>query len=310
MTRVRNVYNLFPFWVEWHLAMGVDHIFMADDCTDESNMLYWLNFYNSSTSRVTIVDFNNKNCDPGAVPYEDRYFRGIFQEIKNKCKWIGNLDMDEYVSYALPSLNMTEALKQEEKKGYVYLRWFNLEGAGVINQTFNSRFLDFPCGRWHHLQKAIARSNIIDNWWWSHGPYYKNRSLLTNGIYDTSHDITLPDQGNCGYAPHGLYVRHFQMMSLEEYLTIRASKQYISDGTRMKYLTIDGKILAWITESTFLGCDECGKHMISLTLNQNEYAKEFINNRYPDYPNATKHIYTGIPFNQSLVLRGINITKL
>ena len=44
LTRVKNVAYLLPQWIEFHIASGVDHFYIVNDCSsDNDNLRFFLN---------------------------------------------------------------------------------------------------------------------------------------------------------------------------------------------------------------------------------------------------------------------------
>lgn len=98
----------FVEWIEYHLALGVDHFYISNECSPEPHFLPILEYY----SRLRLVDImsHDRNCTP-YVPNEFATQKKTFKSHASKhCKWVMPLDMDEFVNIQAvqPHLNTTE----------------------------------------------------------------------------------------------------------------------------------------------------------------------------------------------------------
>ena len=118
-------------WLEHYKLHGVDHIYLIDDFSTDDYLPilqpyidsgYVTLFKNDVTKRYTgrQIDITNKYTLP----------------IVNESKWIGNVDLDEYL-YSRDCICLKELLRQYEKYGCVLTNWV----------WFNSNdFIDHPKG--------------------------------------------------------------------------------------------------------------------------------------------------------------------
>lgn len=98
----------FVEWIEYHLALGVDHFYISNECSPEPHFLPILEYY----SRLRLVDntAHGRKCTT-YVPNEFATQKKTFKSYASKhCKWVMPLDMDEFVNIQAvqPHLNTTE----------------------------------------------------------------------------------------------------------------------------------------------------------------------------------------------------------
>jgi len=87
-------------WIEYHSYLGIDQIFITDDCSpDKTNLPSILRHY----ERRGLVTPLRSQCGTSYVPNEgDTYRKMLFSpgsKAISQCEWIMNLDYDEYVTF-------------------------------------------------------------------------------------------------------------------------------------------------------------------------------------------------------------------
>jgi hypothetical protein len=89
---------LLPQWLEYHIALGISHIFIVDNCSDDNGLTeFWEEFYvNNGGGKVTII----KNCGDNRT---QKVGNLLLRKAKPLCLWTTLIDVDEYL---FPSLSL------------------------------------------------------------------------------------------------------------------------------------------------------------------------------------------------------------
>jgi hypothetical protein len=89
---------LLPQWLEYHIALGISHIFIVDNCSDDNGLTeFWEEFYvNNGGGKVTII----KNCGDNRT---QKVGNLLLDKAKPLCLWTTLIDVDEYL---FPSLSL------------------------------------------------------------------------------------------------------------------------------------------------------------------------------------------------------------
>lgn len=96
LTRVKNAAYLFPQWIEFHILAGIDHFWIADDCSDDDGKtMFWLKFY-ADLGFVSIYKSPHVDC-ANHIPREWDLYNALFDRVQPKCKWTAVFDVDEYI---------------------------------------------------------------------------------------------------------------------------------------------------------------------------------------------------------------------
>lgn len=100
ITRYRNLAYQLPQWIEYHRLIGIDMIFIADDCSDDNQtttQFSWL------YDKIEYVHFypHMANCSTTEEhkPQGVELTTMLFKKAKLLCQYVGMLDIDEYLVY-------------------------------------------------------------------------------------------------------------------------------------------------------------------------------------------------------------------
>eukprot|EP01038_Epipyxis_sp_PR26KG_P005438 gene5438-7531_t len=304
VTRLRNVPSFIPAWIEWHKIIGVDNFFIIDDCSNSLEQKYWADFYQKQKVLKYYDAIPRYNCTNPHFPMEAKLTRfGVNQAVKSNCKWIGVIDVDEYLSPLLhENVTLLQAL-QSSTSGVLQLRWLLMGHSNHINQLNTSKPSTFKCGYWydqHPIIKTIAKSSIIEFWENSHYPWYKTHTIASN-LYQGSDLFTqelINISNNCKISKSGFYIRHYKYTSFEEHMKTRANRTFQSDGRVEPSVSANSKYDDW--KKFNFPCTTCSTIGEQYVLEVDRKVNEQIKSKYSIYSNDPHtHIYRGIPF-QSL----------
>ena len=99
-SRSENIYLIF-FLNIIEQAIGVDRIFIADDCSKDKRtpaILEALASQNKITYlKAATISFLHNCSSTSYEPNEALHFSHLFSLARNTCKWITSIDVDEYM---------------------------------------------------------------------------------------------------------------------------------------------------------------------------------------------------------------------
>ena len=114
-------------WIEYHVLLGVNHFYITDDCSLESNVLHALLFYEKLGLVTLITSFHHDRTEcKQYIPNEGKVYKRMFDKARNDCEWVANMDFDEYITfwkYNERYLNLTTYLDQYPLS-FVRLPWW------------------------------------------------------------------------------------------------------------------------------------------------------------------------------------------
>ncbi len=202
----RQEEKYFKEWIEYHLRLGIEHIFIYDnnDCDGLSDFLAGV---------LSEGDFERVEVIPWREPM-------AFQQIEalNDCvtlhrddvKWLISLDIDEFLTLEKP---MRQFLDEFSYASQVYLSWESFGADGKLyyeDKPVTERFTKtFDC-RDYGQGKILFRPSRLKRWG-IHGARMK-RGKTVNVLHE---EITPPDSYNRIFRT--AWVRHYFTKSLEEW---------------------------------------------------------------------------------------------
>lgn len=256
MTRVKLLSSHFSCrmveWVEYHMLMGIDHIYIVDDCSDRVAHLKRKLSHYTSNHQVTLMDSSNGNksfCE-NHIPNEDAISNFVFQNFAKKdCEWIGNIDMDEYITIrgfqgGDPKDAFLGVLRSRVHP-YVRLPWWKMGSDGHV--TIPPGFItdSYRNGEIWFDVKTIAKSSVLNEWSCSHHPTLLpptrdirlNNTKISMGeyvesstIWDDEYLMVEVNNKTVRLPKHSLYVKHYVYLSWPEYEMQRAQYVVTSSG--------------------------------------------------------------------------------
>lgn len=196
----------FKEWIEHHLRLGIEHIFIYDN-NDEEGLEEFLK------NRLSAEDFGKIEV----IPWRERM---AFQQWtalehcaalhENDVKWLLSIDLDEFLILEKP---MQEFLSEFADASEVYFSWENIGADGQLHyearpvmERFKTRVQckDFGQGKVMFRPDRLAA-------WEIHGAKLK-KGKIVNVLHE---EITPPDSFN--YIYRTAWIRHFFTKSLEEW---------------------------------------------------------------------------------------------
>lgn len=136
--------NEAPFlkeWLDYHLAIGVDHFYLYDNNSDDQYRELIEPYVNSGL--VTLIEFPYDHAQMKA--YEDCYNR--YKEDNN---WISFLDADEFICPKKCD-NIKNWLRGYDKYPAIMINWLMFGTGGVIEHDYNKNVIEQYHLSWEHL---------------------------------------------------------------------------------------------------------------------------------------------------------------
>lgn len=190
LTRVKDISYLLPQWIEYHTNVGVDHIYIANDCsTDNGKTMFWTKFY-AEHYLVTLYESQDFNNCTYHVPNESVLFDFLFQKAKNACEWVTVIDADEYMvptnsqesvqlfergtSHAAHKLRLP--LKQlihtlnKQSQPILRMPWYIMSTHGLEMRPSGFITTAYTNGQYAQIRKTLVKSEYVNHWIDSHAP--------------------------------------------------------------------------------------------------------------------------------------------
>ena len=166
-------------WIEHHLSLGFQHIFLIDNNDNPGLEKMLLSFLEQNT--LTIIPFHGiKHCQVQAYEYVALYYGGI-------AKWMVFIDIDEFFILK-QDVSIIDFLKEYEDIPAIGVNWRMYGSNGHIMKQFGKVMERFPLPA--NTPTAIENNKVIKS---------IIRPLLLITMYDATmrytHHWTLPTYG-------------------------------------------------------------------------------------------------------------------
>ena len=203
LTRVKDVSYLLPQWLEYHINAGVDHFYIADDCsTDGGKTMFWAQLY-SNVGMVTLYETQDFNDCTNHIPNEAKLFDFLFEKAKQSCEWITVIDADEYMYpsnpqngilfgdtkqreqadlnhnmkhnisnhvYHKPVLKQIIAQLEKHQQALVRMPWYVMSTQGYESRPPGLLLQAYTHGQYAMVRKTLVKSRHVALWHDSHTP--------------------------------------------------------------------------------------------------------------------------------------------
>lgn len=274
MTRVKNCHHLLPQWIEYHFLSGVDHFFISNDCSEDPRTLYWLKQYEALG--IVNASYNQSFNDcRSTLPNEASHFSHLFGQAKPSCRWIGVIDLDEYIfpTKSQKSVSFIKEALLHHKTPLVRMPWVIMSHMGYENLP-SKLLIDAytaanPVPRVVHV-KSFASSEWLVDWSHSHYPKFVEEISKFEGPSIDARNYHLTVDGeitstksngfDCHYPSSPLYLRHYAYRAWSDYLATKVRRKYDSAGTPNIYAGNDAVVRArWIENYEKSNCSVLGE---------------------------------------------------
>ena len=229
MTRIRSVDKRTTCraveWARYHFLLGVDHIYITDDCSTEQHFQKVL----EGMPNVTYIP--GTNCS-NHVPNENLLFKTMFTNYRDSCDWIAVIDMDEFINFRE---NVTEtsigAILANYPHPFMHLAWWVIGSDGHYLSPPGFIIENYHHGKLqeNHL-KTIGRSSRIGMWSFSLFPFAiePKEKTFVETQYLRSDEMEQQDGRMVPTRP--LFVKHYVYLSYEDFMAVRAKRTVTSNN--------------------------------------------------------------------------------
>lgn len=216
-------------FIKYHLGLGIDHIFIFEDCTSSSHKSITDNYSTEKVTLLNILDCWDTQEERDRIYYhrthlfkmQNRYLKRSLLYIKNNYKydWCFVIDVDEYITIENND-KLNNILNEFIDYDAIILYWENYGANGLIYKPdYNKKGIIETYTKVANNQKSDINRNIIktvynlstytnDSYGSQHYPNFKTNWCNTNLIKD----LKKPTYNK-------IYIRHYITKSWEEYVT-------------------------------------------------------------------------------------------
>lgn len=273
ITRVKNYAEWLPEWIEYHHLLGVDKLFIVDDCSTDGNATQQILDVYAGLGYVQYW-YQVRSC--AHKTNEQIYFKFAFQKAKSAgCEWVAAIDVDEYISIAeqcesetLPPL--VDFLNQAGSP-WQPLGWWIIGPNGHEHKPAGLMIENFKLGRLSTIHtKTIAKSSIVLEWACSLRPTKVERPyarmLKLWKLQWPQHKIMrmTVDGKDIDMFKGCLYLKHYIYRSWEEYRRGRGSTKIVASGNKSPWYN---NRTVWESGAAY-DVAEIGKHVTTLLAGQ------------------------------------------
>lgn len=193
-------------WIDYHLDLGIDHIFIYDNNDDEG-----LKDFLSKT--LTAENLNRIEIIPWHEPMDFQQYLAVkdcISKNKHNIKWLLTIDVDEFLTLEMP---LKDFLNEFSYSSQIYLSWESFNANGHLkyeNKPVLERFTEtFKCHDYGQ-GKVFFRPTRLKEWG------IHSAELLKGKTVNVMHkEIVAPRSYDNIYKK--AWIKHYFTKSLEEW---------------------------------------------------------------------------------------------
>lgn len=254
--------KLLAEWLEYHTLIGVEQVFLADDCSDDHGQTHLvLELYEraglvTAYTKLPFIDCVNRQ------PVGERLYSHVVKDAKEQCEWVGAIDVDEYLTLQEDLYSGTlHSLLDQSILPVIRMPWVVMGSDGHETAPpgllIEGSVTASAPGPWI---KTLVKSNIIVDWAYSHwptkilSPSERNPppsqaevDFLNSTEYAGSdnplkdwmtrirflpEDERKVDEGGktCTWPAGALFLKHYKWLSWEQFMEYRGKRATNAEG--------------------------------------------------------------------------------
>lgn len=242
IARMENSY--IKEWVDYHLALGFDHIYLYDNAhSGEETIDQVIDTNTEYAGKVSIIPVYNLMHMQSAV-YTEFYKEGRFD-------WVAYIDIDEFIAFAEDRstqkprfADIHSFIETRKDADVIVLNWMTYGDSGQKDRG------EGPI--WHRLTKPLAYDFSIENVWGKQPFNCRVKSIYRKGLAiegvirphtSTGNFITQNAEGEkvCQlsiqptYSFSTCFVRHYITKTLPEYIESKIKRGDNASGSNTTY---------------------------------------------------------------------------
>jgi len=228
-------------WVNYHLNLGVTHIFIYDNNELDGDHIEDVLSDYITNNQVTIIDCRGKKA------YQAIAYTEFYHEYGNSYNWIAYIDVDEFITFSNTSgySNLSDYLNTINGFDIIHINWMCFGDNGIVDFTCDvvvNRFLkplaydkyiqyDFPEN--NHVKSIIRGGlNMKGVKIVPHSPKGDFRICDENGVERTENEYFKP------YSFNTIYLRHYVTKTIYEWIE-KISRGRATDNSLKDLYTIE-----------------------------------------------------------------------
>lgn len=224
-TCIKDEHSYLVEWIEYHLNLGFDHIYLFEDFGSKSHKLI-TDKYDSVTLLPMKIVMGEEDHIEGRQLKSVRY---SLRTLKGKYDWVAFIDADEFIRVECDLKNF---LSRYENSDGIYLSWRMFGACGRIKKPtcgvqeaytvpeLNVDFSQFLGAQWLH--KSIVNMN--------RSPFMRNIHTVENGI-----NMNGGKTGKIGIY-HTAWIDHYFTKSWEEWCDRIFRRGDLCNGNRRLHM--------------------------------------------------------------------------
>jgi hypothetical protein len=217
-TTVQNENHIIIEWIEHNIKLGIDHIYIYDDCSDISlNTYLCIHLKKEYIDKITIFRINYNVFTEYEVANSDNNNKQLhimnhfICHYKHVSKWCLFCDVDEFININNDNtMKITTFMEQYEHSNGIFIPWLNFGSSYHINQPEGSICKKFKChnSTYDLNGKSLCKLDILNKITDSH-------KIVDNLIIFTE---KIP-----------ICLNHYQICSIKTYLKRKLRYEFGSD---------------------------------------------------------------------------------
>ena len=210
----KNESNYLREWIEYHKLLGVDHILLYNNLSDDSYFNVLEEYINENY--VTLIDW----------PYERGQisaYKDCFEKYRNDTKWIMFLDLDEFICPKYDT-DIKFWAKKYEKYPAVIIYWLMFGTSGKVNFDENSLVIEQYTSCWKSVRnvgKIMFNTDFEPVNIYHHSVFCKIKlfffSFIIPMINENFKFIVNPGKEKCP-SNGSIQINHYWSKCLDEYI--------------------------------------------------------------------------------------------
>ena len=226
VTLVKNEHEYLDEWIQYHLNLGVNYLFIFEDYDSKSHKKICDKYLQVALINIgELLNTDNIIKSRNHIFYQRQiiYLKNALNYIHNNYDydWCFSIDSDEYITIEAKYNNINEVLKEYNEYDAVLINWKNYGANGLINKPDYSKkgiveTYNKPCEFqlmdkvfWHETVKTVYNMHkFTDDLFKSEcTPNLTRNWCKTNYTQDKEHLIY-----------DKMFIRHYITKSWEEYV--------------------------------------------------------------------------------------------
>lgn len=216
-------------WIEWHLSVGFDHIFLYEDNGSESH----IDIVKQFPDTVTLLPINIVKNEPWTEERRQRqmYYYSV-RTLKDKYDWIAFIDADEFIDFE-EGYDLHKLLNEYDAFPAIMLSWMLYSANGRIERPEGGVVESYP--------NPITDIDYVNNIFYQHCWTVKSIVNLRHNVsFCNIHVAHGAINMNGNFFPEQkvfkkAWIRHYYTKSWEEWVYRIFKRGDLCNGNRKLY---------------------------------------------------------------------------